>query len=189
VAKNPVPWIVGGALIVLFVVIAAVGSGGGSKSKSKAKSPPEGGRAVVLPVERSRTVVVPPCSTPVSTTARNAAAGRATPGATAVALPEGPGVRTLLVPHCLPRTGATNAAGNLPSAAFIVAGSERLTEGQEGAVTAAGITARSKLILPDGSDATTIVVPPCRKKATGKGRDTVLSAARRSPKVVVAPSC
>jgi hypothetical protein len=189
VAKNPVPWIVGGALIVLLVVIGAVVSGGGSKSKSKAKSPPEGGRAVVLPVERARTVVVPPCDTPVSTTARNAAAGRGTPGATTLALPKGPGVRTLLVPHCLPRTGATNAAGDLPSAAFIVAGSERLTEGQEGDVTADGVAARSKVILPDGSDATTIVVPPCRKKATGKARDVVLSAASGTPNVVVAPSC
>jgi hypothetical protein len=181
-------WVVGGALIVVFVVIAVV-AGGGKKSKSKASPPPGTARALVVPVDRARTVVVAPCSTPLQATVRNTAAGRATPGATTVELPKASGVRTLLVPDCLAKTGATNAAGDLPSAAFVVPGSERPTEGEAGSVAVNGVAARAKLILPDGSRATDIVVPPCSKKSSSKGRTDVLSASKSTPGLVVAPSC
>jgi hypothetical protein len=186
--KNKVPWIVGACLIVLFALIAFVAAGG-KKSKSKSSTPPPSARAVVVPTSRERSVVVAPCGAPASSTVKNAAAGTGTPGATIIGLPKGPGVRTLLVPNCLPKTGATNAAGNLPSAAVVLPGSERPTEGQQAEITAGALSARSKAILPDGSKARTVVVTPCAKKPSSKGRDQVLSEAQGNPDVAVTPSC
>jgi hypothetical protein len=179
-------WIVGGCLIVVIVLVAVVASGG-KKSKSKAGSPPPSARALVVPANRPRTVVIAPCGAPVTATVRNTAAGQGTPGATTIGLPAGGGVRTVLVPNCQPKTGATNAAGNLPSAAVVLPGSERPTEGQQGEVTAGALSARSKAILPNGSSARTVVVSPCAKKTTGKGRDVVLGGSKDG--VAVAPSC
>ena len=182
-------------LIAGLVLILVVGIGtlalGGSKKKSKAASPPPvSARAVVLPASPSRTVVVPPCNTPVSTTARNAAAGRPTPGATTVQLPPGPGIRTLLIPHCQPtKTGFMNAEGTIPSAAFVLGASERLTKDREGRIESDGAIADSQLLLSDGSDTSTIVVPPCTEKPAGQGRDSVLSADEGNPDVAVGPSC
>jgi hypothetical protein len=187
VVKNKVPWIVGGCLIVLVALIAlAMGSG---KKKSKATTaPPPSARAVVLPTTQARTVVVAPCGAPLNDTVVNAAAGKATPGATTLTLPTGRGVRTLLVANCLPKTGATNAAGNLPSAAVVLAASQQQTEGQAGDITAGSFSARSKAVLPDGSKQKTVVVSPCAKK-TSKGKTVVIAPADGHPDVALAPSC
>ena len=186
-AKNTTVWVVLGVLAV--VLIGAMVAGGGEKKKKKAAPPPTpvSARAVLLPANRSRTVVVPPCNTPVNTTARNAAAGRPTPGATTVRLRPARGVHTLLVPHCQPtKTGATNAAGDIPSAAFVLGGRRRLTKNPDGKLEADGVAAGSQLILPDGSNASTVVVPPCTKKGEANERDVVL---RGGSAVAVGPSC
>ena len=164
-------------------------AGGGKKSKSKgATIAPVSARAVVLPANQTRTVVVPPCNTPVSATARNAARGRPTPGATTVELPRASGVHTLLVPHCQPsKSGSTNADGSIPSAAFVLG--DTPTKDREGRIAADGVIAAAALILPDGSDTSTIVVPPCTRKAAGKERDSVLSADKDNSDLVVGPSC
>lgn len=182
------PLIVGGVLILVVVIGVVVSSGG--KKKVKAPSPPVSARALVLPANRSRTVVVPSCNTPVSSTARNAARGRPTPGATTVELPQGRGSRTLLVPHCQPtKTGSTTADGGIPSAVFVLPGAKRLSKDGEGRVENDEVVAESQLLLRDRSSSSTIVVPPCIKKPAGKGRDVVLSAARGNPDLVVAPAC
>jgi len=186
VAKNKVPWIVGGCLIVLFALIALVAGGG--KKKSKAAAPPPNARAVVVPTTQARTVIVAPCGAPVNDTVTNASGGKATPGATTLQFPSGRGVRTVLVANCLPGTGATNAAGNLPSAAVVLAASEQQTEGQSGDVSAASFSARSKAVLPDGSNERTVVVSPCAKK-TSKGKTVVITPAKSHPDVALAPSC
>jgi hypothetical protein len=180
-------WVIGACLILLLALGALLM--GGKKKKSSASTPPPSARAVEVPTSRARTVVVAPCGAPVTETVDNAAAGKATPGATAIALSSGKGIRTLLVPNCIPKTGATNAAGDLPSAAVVLPGSERPTEGQQGEVSAGSISARSKAILPNGSDARVVVVSPCAKKSTGKGRDAVIGDADGNPGVAVTPSC
>jgi ABC-type Fe3+-hydroxamate transport system substrate-binding protein len=64
--KNRTVWVIIGLLIVVFVIVGVV-AGGGKKSKSKgATIAPVSARAVVLPANQTRTVVVPPCNTPVS---------------------------------------------------------------------------------------------------------------------------
>lgn len=187
-AKNRTVWIVGGALAAVLLIGALVS--GGSKKKSKPPPTPVGARAVVLPANRSRTVVVPPCNTPVSTTARNAARDRPTPGATTVEVPPRRGSRTLMVPNCQPmRTGSTTADGGLPSALFVLGDSKRPTKDRDGRIDADGVVAESVLLLPGGSSTSTIVVGPCTKKPAEKGRDAVLSAARGNPDLAVAPAC
>jgi len=186
--KTKVPLIVGGGLIVVFALVALV-AGGGKEEKKAPSAPPPNARAVVVPAERERTVVVAPCGAPVTPTVENTAAGKATPNATTLSLPRGDGVRTLIVPNCLPKTGATNAAGNLPSAALVLTGDERPTEGQEGEVTAGSFSARQKAILPDGSTMSTVVVAPCARATKGRGRDVVMAAAKGHRDVALAPSC
>lgn len=184
---NRVPWVVGGVLILLMVIGSGLSSSGGGESAGPV-SPPESARAVVLPASEVRTVLVAPCNTPVSETARTAG-GEAPPGATALQFPRGSGFHTLLVPHCQPsQTGATDAAGAFPSAAFVVPGTEGLVQDPEGKIIVDGIVAESQLIVFDGSSASTIVVPPCTEKQAGKGRDTVLGQGGRSG-VVTAPAC
>jgi hypothetical protein len=187
VARNKLPWVVGGILIAVLVV-GALALGGDKEKKAAPVAPPENARALSLPVNRARTVIVPPCNTPVPQTTRSAARGQGTPGATTLALPRGSGVRFVLVPHCLPDAGVTSAPGNLPSAAFVLPGAERPTEGQRGSFIYGELNARTQLILPNGSTARTIVVPPCAKKTAGK-RDVVLDAPRAGSRTVVAPSC
>lgn len=177
---------------VLFLVVVGivVSVGGKKESKAPASPPPVSARAVVLTANRPRTVVVPPCNTPVSATTRNAARGRPTPGATTVELPQGRGSRTLLVPYCqLTKTGSMTADGGIPSAAFVLGGSTPLSKDREGRIESDGAIADSQLLLPDGSSTSTIVVAPCTKKPAGKGRDVVLSAARGNSDLAVAPAC
>jgi hypothetical protein len=182
---NKMPLIAAGALI-LIVATGVLVCGGKKKSKS-AKSPPVSARALVVPGNRPRTVVVPPCNTPVSSTAGNAARGQPTPGATTVEVPGGGGVHTLLVPNCqATKTGSTTADGGIPSAVFVLGTRKRLSKDKEGKIESDGVVANSVLLLPNGSSTSTIVVKPCTKKPAGKGNDSVLKG---SSELAVAPAC
>jgi hypothetical protein len=186
---NKMPLIAAALFLVVAGIVASV-VGGKEKSKAPASSPPVSARALVLTADRSRTVVVPPCNTPVSATASNAARGRPTPGATTVELPRGRGSRTLLVPHCQPaKTGSMTTDGGIPSAAFVLGGSKPLTKDREGKIESDGVIAESQLLLPDGSNTSTIVVRPCTKQPVEEGRDVVLSAPTGDSDLAVAPAC
>jgi len=184
--KNKVPWVVAGILIVIFGIGAFV------VSKSKEETPtnkpaPETARALVVPGTLARTVVIAPCNTPVEQTTSVADRGEVPPGATVVELPQGGGSRYVMVPHC--KGGGTTAApGNIPSSALVLAAKVRPIEGTGGTFGIQGANARTQLILPNGSKATTIVVPPCKKASSGQ-RDVVLGEEKAGSKTVVAPSC
>jgi hypothetical protein len=184
--KNKVPWIVGAVLAVALVVGVLVATGGKSKSKAP-PPPPESARALVMPANRARTVVVPPCNTPVADTERAARRGEAAPGATQLQVPRGRGLRTVMVPHCQPDTGSTTLSGDVPSAAFVAGGERRLGKDAQGNLIVGGAVAKSQLVLPDDSQATTIVMPACDKK-TGE-KDEVLSQEQAGSGLVTAPSC
>jgi hypothetical protein len=183
---NKVPWIAGAVLILIFVIGAV--ALGGKKKKTTPASVPETARALVVPADRARTVIVPPCQTPLQDTVNNAKAGKPTPGATTIELPKGQGQRTVLVPHCQPGTGSTTLDGTIPSAAVVLGDTTRRTE-TEGGIQADGFLARSQLVLSGGGSATTIVVPACTKKGGAKGRDAVLGAGGGGSGVAVAPAC
>ncbi len=182
--KNKIPWIVGGVLIVVFALGAAVLGKGPEEPKSVAEVP-ESARAVVIPANEDHKFVIPPCNTPVEQTTADTEKGRPTPGATTFELPSKRDVRTILVPHCQPGTGATNIAGNIPSAAFVVDKAPAASE-TEGSFESDGVIAKSQLVLPQGSGGTTIVVPPCSKET--KGEDAVLQVEGGS-KLVIARRC
>jgi hypothetical protein len=183
---NKVPWIAGAVLIVIFAVGAI--ALGGKKKKTTPASKPETARAVVVPADRARTLVVPPCQTPIADTVKNATAGTGTPGATTLELPKGQGQRTVLVAHCQPGTGSTTVDGTIPSAALVLGDTTRRAE-TEGGIEEAGFLARSQLVLGGGGTATTLVVQGCAKKGADKGRDAVLGAGGGSSRVAVAPAC
>lgn len=182
--KNKIPWIVGGVLIVALGIGAAVLGQGPEEPKSVGELP-ESARALVVPADEKHKVVVPPCNTPVEQTTADAEKGKATPGATTFELNEGEDVRTVMVPHCQPGTGAVNAAGNIPSSAFIIDNAPAANE-TDGAFESDGVIAKSQLVLQQGSDGTTVVVPPCGKVT--KGEDAVLQSEGGS-QLVVAAQC
>jgi hypothetical protein len=187
--KNRVPWIVAGVLIVV-IAVGVFAFSRGKKEETASAPPPDSARAVTLPASQARTVVVPACNTPVQETVELIEQDRGAPGATVVELPRGDGVRFVLVPHCQPGSGAASTPGTLPSLALALAEGTRPTEGQDGSFTAEGLTARSQLILPNGSKTATVVVPPCRKRPGGK-RDVVLESegSDGNSETVVAPAC
>lgn len=153
-------------LVALFVILAVAG---GSK-KSTSSSEPTARSLVVQAAERPVTVLVPACETPASR------AGASTPGTTRVELPAGRGVRTVLVPHC------TTGTGTQPSAAFVLQNDSELPP--QGPAPA-GLIVGSHLTLPAGSDAGTVVVPPCGEKSKTR-EDVVLRPQGGS---VAAPAC
>src|SRR5213593_2762861 len=112
-----------GVLAVLLVIVGTVAD---SSKKPPPKSFLQGGsfRAVVVPADRPRTVVVTPCNAPAT------GASIAMPGATAIRLPAGAGLRTVLVPKCAASTGTQlNGAANTASAAFVLKPDQQVRTG------------------------------------------------------------
>jgi hypothetical protein len=160
-----------GVMAGLIAILAIGAAVGGSSKKAPPKSFEAGGsfRAVVVPTDRPRTVVVTPC---------NAPAGHAAitlPGATALRLPASGGTRTVLVPQCTAAKGTElNGTANAASAAFV------LKPGEQPKVPA-------NVTIASQSPARTIVVSPCRAGG-GDHREIVLTP-RGSETTAVAPAC
>jgi hypothetical protein len=173
--KNRVVGAVIGGLVLLFVIGALV-LGGEEKKPAAAAPPPDlTARALVLPESREqRTVVIAPCEGPLEETVRNAAAGNPTSGAATFSVPASNRARQLVIPRCTPGTGT---APGVPAAAFVFTDDS----------TTGPIRPGSRLLLPAGSEATTIVVSPCTKETTK--RDVALSPREDDPDTVVAPAC
>lgn len=152
--------------LIALLVILTVALGG---KKSTTKSGPTARSLVVQAAERPVTVLVPACKTPPNTEAD-------APGTTRVELPPGRGVRTVVVPNC------TTGTGTQPSAAFVLRNDSELPARAPAAV---GLVVGSRLTLPAGSDAETVVVPPCGEKS--KDREDVVLRPRGG--TVTAPSC
>jgi hypothetical protein len=181
------PFAVMAGIIVVFVVASMLA--GGSKSK-KSTAGDEGVRALVLPTsDRARTVVVPPCGTETTITARNVGAQIDTPGATVVQVPQAARARILLIPRCSASASEAGAAtvAQVPSSLFVLATGAKTAAGTT-ATAGAAIKPRSQLIVPSASEGQMVVVPPC----TGSGRAdraTVLTPRAGSPTALIAPRC
>ena len=185
--RNRTPAIIIGSLIVFLLIIGVI-----AKKDKKAKKAEPGTRAVLVSTaDRARTVVVPPCGTGEQITTRSAEGQLRTLGATAVGLAKGRGVRAVLVPSC----PATNAApstpsASLPSAAFVLKIGAGVTASNTAKPGAAKSTlAPQEIIVPAGSRARTIVVPPCAKKQEPKGSRQVVLAPKGSSSTALAPAC
>src|SRR4051794_2760259 len=106
----------------MIAVLAIAGFVGESKKKSPPKSFFAVGsfRAVVVPTDHPRTVVVTPCNAPAT------GAGVGTPGATTLRLQANSGMRTVVVPKCEATRGTqANGTANAASAAFVLKAGEQ----------------------------------------------------------------
>jgi hypothetical protein len=160
------------------------------------KGPPtanQGTRAVLVSTaDRSRGVVVPPCNTGVQITPANAGRQATTFGATVVAFPRAPVMRVVLVPRCS-QMGGVGSSGtvNLPSAAFVLRIGSRIAagKGSKGKSPSAS-DVHSQIIVPPGSAARTVVVPPCRPQSgSGKGNAVVVTPPPAGSGTALAPRC
>jgi hypothetical protein len=177
VRQTRVIWYVMAALLVLL------GGGAIVAGKKKGGSAAQGGRAVIVPTaDHSRTVVVPPCGTGVAVTSANAAQQADTTGSTRVTLPQGTGQRVVVVPRCPARSG-----GTFPSAAFVLRqGSKIPVKGDKAARDPAVQDLRSQVLVPQESQAITVVVPACSAKSSNKGSSAVVG---QFSSLAVAPPC
>lgn len=176
--ENRVPLIAGGALVLVMIVLGVVCSGG---KKEKKGSADQGARSVVLAGDRARTLVIPPCGTGVKITAANAPEQIDTPGSTAVQLPPTAGTRAVVVARCSASGGSQSESGS-PSVAYVLAPGETKGFG------VAAPTAKSKLIVPSGSRAETVVVTACTKAAKDESTAVLAPSTTRST-TAFAPAC
>ena len=179
-----VRWVVIGTLLVLMVAAGI--------ATTKSKTPPvktEGSRAIVLPpADRTRTVVVPPCSPPTVITAANASSQIDVPGTVAVSLPQGAPARTVVIPRCSATAAPSPGSPIIASAAFVLGPGEQVSDVQSTKAAdpiASGI--KAQVTVPTGSPVTTIVAAPCQGKSSS-ARTTVLNPLAGSG-VAIAPTC
>ena len=180
------PFVVMAVLILLFVV-------GGIVFKKEKPKPfkTEGSRAVVLPAaDRTRMVVVPPCSPPTVITPQNASTQIAVPGSVAVSIPRGAPARTVVIPRCSARAAPSPGAPNIPSGAFVL-GPDRTVSDQSkvpkgGDPVAYGI--KTQVQVPAGSPVKAVVAAPCQGKA-GVERIRILKPTRGAGGIAIAPKC
>ena len=175
-------------VIAVMVVIGAIGTLVGEASK---KEPPKsflaGGsfRAVVVPTDRARTVVVTPCDAPSPKSGEGALS---TPGVTTVRLQRDSGMRTVLVPRCAAQAGTqlqgwrTRRRRRSSSSPASARRSRRRPRRR---------ACRRRSSVPSASEAETIVVPPCRAaaKAEKKAPSEVVLRPGESSGTAVAPAC
>ncbi len=197
VNRTPLVVMVG---LVLVMVIGAVAADSlkGKKGTTEPPGPLDNARAVLLPAGDGidRTVVVPPCNTPPESTANDVSAGRPAPNATMFQLSAADEGQAVLVPDCIRGSTAVTAGGDLPAAAFVLPVGVRAAANQT-----LQVGAQSQVIVPAGSSARIVVVPPCtgaRPRPSGTpttpaaagatGSDVILDP-REGTDVVTAPSC
>lgn len=187
--------------IVIFIVIAIIVAGYFAAQKSPKSAVVPGERAVLVPTDATRTVIVVPCGTGAAVATTNAAKALNTIGSVAVTFPAGHGTRVVMVPKC--NGGHAGVAGltNLPSAAFVyqagtplpVIGGARSvsfssSSSSESSSAANRFSAELAVTLPAGSSARNIVVGPCERSRYNGAADTLLQPSK-DPTTAIAPSC
>jgi hypothetical protein len=163
-------------VVIALALVVVLGLGGilaGSKKKSsKGKSAAPGTRAVIVPARaRPLTFAIPPCGTGQKLTPARAGEQLQVQGAAVFELPPSRSPRTVQVLPC------GSQAGTPPAAAFVLAG--RRGGGKAGT--------QLQLVIPNGSAATTVVVPPCTRKA--KRGASVLPTPAGGSGAALAPRC
>ena len=187
-------WVV---MVVLALILGGIAIAMKPKKQQKGATP--GARALIVPDDRTRTVLVPPCASGTNVTSNDPAKVRSQPGTVEVVLPAGgAGSRTVAVPHCNSDAGTQTAGGgpNLPSALYVFGIGTKVEPGKGGQTALGAGGLESQLELPTGSTATTIVVTACEEKkssdenAKGPPPTSILSSQPPKPgQALVAPPC
>ena len=196
--SNPMPDVIIGGLIVVFILGTVLANVLGKKSPVTKGDP--GYRAVVVPTaDRPRTVVVPACATGVPITVRNARGQATAPGSTVVRLPRDVRPRVVLVPRCSANVAEdAEQAAPFPSSLFVLTAGARTAVGTISSKGKAEdkmkgkqvppIEPRTQVIVPTASEADLVVVPACT--GTGRaGRADALEPSPDSPDTLIAPRC
>jgi hypothetical protein len=188
-------------MIALLVVLV----GGYGVVQALKKTPSaiiSGTRAVVVPTnDAARTVIVTPCGTGANLLTANLSTLRQATGTTTFQLPQGQGVRSVLVPACT--AGKSGAAGTsyLPSGAFVpaaglslppIGGSKQPPVGSSSSSTPeAGslVSAQYEVTVPTGSAIRTVVVSPCEKIKSSTPAQQLLNSSASDSSVAIAPPC
>jgi hypothetical protein len=184
------PWVVMIVLALAIGIVAALNTSGKESHPHQ-----EIARAVLIPTDVEREVVVPPCGTGVLLATQKPDELVKTPGTIHFRLQKGRGDRIVVVPRCRAAQGAAPAEGaNLPSSAFILPVGSRITAGRAGSAEAGTEKVQSQLVIPARSPIETIVVPNCvegRKNAfeNASGRAIILNSTRSTPTEALAPPC
>jgi hypothetical protein len=184
-------------LVIMGVMVLALGVGAAVLDKKKEPPKPEQeiARALLVPTERERRVIVPPCGTGVPVASIDADELATTPGSVALVLKKGRGDRILLVPRCTASQGAQASEGaNLPSAVFVLPVGANIDAGRGGSVEAGTELVQSQLVVPANSPVKTVVVPRCIEsreaaEATATGRSVILDPSRAERDTALAAPC
>src|SRR3954451_9048807 len=150
-----------GLILALGIPAAVMKS---DEEKAKTFPEQEAARVVLVPTEKTRRIIVPPCGTGtnVATTPPDALAK--TPGSVTFLLRKGSADRDriVLIPRCRASQGAAPSEGaNLPAAAFVLPTEAQITAGRGGSAEAGTELVQSQLYIPANTGITTIVVPRC----------------------------
>jgi hypothetical protein len=182
----------GAGAILVLAACGSSSSGGGSPSEQAASMP--GSRQVVIPTNREVTLMVPQCPADTGATTEGQQQATtpeqevivpseqestgALEGANRIALPKNSGVHTVLISACT--TGSSSSSGGSSGGGGGGGGSSQMTPpspgpntvtitpGEEGSAkekSAAALPGVGQVVLPEGSDADTVIVPPCAGSA------------------------
>lgn len=185
----------GTLIAVMGLLVLGLGVGAAVNTKPKPKPQQEISRAVLIPTERERRVIVPPCGTGVPVSSIDPDALATTPGSIAFVLKQGRGDRILSIPRCQASQGAAPSEGaNLPSAAFVLPVAANLDAGRAGSVEAGTELVQSQLVVPANSPIETVVVPRCIEsrdaaEETATGRTVILDPLKGQRDAALAPPC
>jgi len=169
-SRNRTVYVIIGVLALLLLIGSSVG--GKSKSAAAPPKPVDNARAVLVAGGDGvdRTIVVAPCNA-AAESVQDGSAPRPTANSVALQLPAAPAPRIVLVPDCVEkRSGAFTASKELPAAAFVLPVGSR-TPGSP----ALKVAAQTQVLVPRGSRAAIVIVPPCTGSAAKQ--DVVLSPA------------
>lgn len=187
--------------IVIFAVIAIIVAGYFVTKKKPKSAVVPGERAVIVPTDVSRTVIVVPCGTGAAVATTNATKALNTTGSVAMTFSAGGGPRVVMVPKCNSGRGGNAGETPFPSAAFVykagtplpVIGGARsvsFSSSSSSELSIAGnrFSAELAVTLPTGSSARNIVVGPCERSRYNGPAESLLQPSQ-DPTTAIAPAC
>lgn len=196
-APNRTLFVIMAVVAVLFIAAGIAIGKKQEESMPKPGPPPGNARALVVPTEDAdRTVVVAPCNTDVEDTARETREDESVPNTLRFVFPKGGGDRAVLVPDCSPKAGVSAGNSGVPAAAFVLPVGTR-----ENSLQMPPVRGESQLVVPQRSEAKTIVLAPCSgvqggeagkpvpAKEGGQNQDAVLEPEAGQGGIVTAPQC
>jgi hypothetical protein len=185
--------VTGAGIVLVLAACGSSSSGGGSPGEQAASMP--GTRQVVIPTDREVTLLVPQCPADTGATTEEQMkattpeqevivpsgedATSALEGANRLVLPKNSGVHTVLISPCLAGSSSSSGGGGGggggggsqmtppspgPNTITLTPGAQGSSE-EKAAKALPGV---GQVVLPEGSDADTLIVPACAGSSGGQ---------------------